>query len=157
MFSKWDRCHLFDVPPTLSDTCSNPKLCCHPSVSSLQCINFSPPKFPKHFGFVLLRSAFHCPAPLNQICPWPLLLPLVLSLSAELCWWYWVLGRVHSGSAGICSQGWTAASHWASLRQPESRCWIYLQPTCQLMLFVGVRRVGIASLAFALPRCPREI
>lgn len=32
-------------------------------------------------------------------------------------------------------------------RQPESRWWIYLRPTCQLMLFVGGRRVGTASLA----------
>lgn len=94
---------------------------------------------------------------IKSVPSFPLLLLNLHPLSSELCWRYWVLGRGRGGSSGICSKGWRGARNRASLRQPESRCWIYLQPTCQLMLFVGVRQVGIASLAFTRPRCPREI
>lgn len=68
------------------------------------------------------------------------------------CWWYLVLGRGYSGSAGICSKAWRLASHQESQQQPESCCWIYLQPTCQLMLFVDLRRVAATFLALALSR-----
>lgn len=107
----------------------------------------------------LMISSLKCPVPLNQICPISHLVSSSTSpvLSAKFHRWYWVLGTGQCGSSGIYVKGWHDTINRASLRQPESRCWIYLQPTCQLMLFVGVRQVGIASLAFTLPRCPKEI
>lgn len=174
MLSEWEHWHPFDVQPTLNYICAKPIQLCHtttskaklagfatlPSFYSLLCVILSPASFsptahsPKYFvPIFIMGSALHCPVPLNQICPIFSFPPPL----AELCWWYWVFGREHSGSAGICSKDWHTASHWTSLRQPESRCWIYLQPTCQLMLFVGVRGVGIASMAFALPSCLQEI
>lgn len=61
-------------------------------------------------------------------------------------------GGGFSGSAGICSKAWLLASHWESRQQLESCCWIYLQPTSQLILFVDLRRVDTTFLALALSR-----
>lgn len=91
-------------------------------------------------------SALHWLVTFNQIC---FILLLLNRPPPPLHWALLVIfGFGERGTVAVLAsvrKHWHAASHRASLRQPESRCWIYLQPTCQLMLFVGVRRVGIAS------------